>query len=467
MNNCLVQHHSPLASSFRDPSGFLFKYNAKLYRQINLNYQDNYDFLISSGLYQNLIGQRLLITHDEVANPEPPSFINTYKIINPIKIPFISYPYEWCFEQLKDAALCTLQIQKLALDHSMSLKDASCYNIQFYQGQPILIDTLSFEKYNEGIPWEAYKQFCQHFLGSLVLMACVDVRLSQLLKIYLDGIPLDLVLKLLPKTALLSPTVFFHIYLHAKSQSHYSDKPLELKNSKHSFSKHAFYGLIDQLTNYIHDLKLPKIKTEWEGYYDETNYSNQAFEYKKTLVHEFLSNIKPKTVWDLGANTGVFSQLASDAGAYTVSFDIDPLAVQKNYLNCKLKNEKNILPLVLDLTNPSSALGWENKERDNLLERGPVDVAMALALIHHLAVSNNLPLEKISSFLKKICTHLIIEFVPKSDSQVQRLLSSRNNIFPNYTQEGFEKAFIQDFQIQKKPQVVGSERVLYIMKAKH
>ncbi|MBI3533988.1 MAG: SAM-dependent methyltransferase [Deltaproteobacteria bacterium] len=445
MNNSLVQHHSPLASSFRDPSGFLFKYNAKLYRQINLNYQDNYDFLISSGLYQNLIGQRLLITHDEVANPEPPSFINTYKIINPIKIPFISYPYEWSFEQLKDAALCTLQIQKLALDHRMSLKDASCYNIQFYQGQPILIDTLSFEKYNEGIPWVAYKQFCQHFLGSLVLMACVDMRLSQLLKIYLDGIPLDLTLKLLPKTALLSPTVFFHIYLHAKSQNHYSNKPLVLKNTKNSFSKNAFYG----------------------HYYDETNYSNQAFEYKKTLVHEFLSNIKPKTVWDLGANTGVFSQLASAVGAYTVSFDIDPLAVQKNYLNCKLKNEKNILPLVLDLTNPSSALGWENKERDSLLERGPVDVVMALALIHHLAVSNNLPLEKISSFFKKICTYLIIEFVPKSDSQVQRLLSSRNDIFPNYTQEGFEKVFIQDFQIQKASPVTGSERVLYIMKAKH
>jgi hypothetical protein len=177
-------------SSFRDPSGYLFHRGAELYRQVNRRYQENYDLLTSSGLYDKLVAEGLLVPHEEV-DLEPLDAATAYKTIKPLLVPFVSYPYEWCFSQLKDAALATLAIQKTAMSHGMSLKDASAYNIQFIDCRPVLIDTLSFERYVPGRPWIAYRQFCQHFLAPLALMSYRDPRVSQLLKAGLDGIPLD------------------------------------------------------------------------------------------------------------------------------------------------------------------------------------------------------------------------------------------------------------------------------------
>ena len=179
-----------------------------------------------------------------------------------------------------------------------------------------------------------------------------------------------------------------------------------------------------------------------------------------------LEQARPKVVWDIGANVGEFSRLASDSGILTMAFDVDPAAVEKNYLHIKRKKETNILPLVLDLTNPSSDIGWGNVERESIKQRGPADTVMALALTHHLAISNNLPFENIACFFAEIAKNLIIEFVPKTDSQVQKLLFSRQDIFPGYNQPGFEAAFSQFFYISKKEKVKGSARTMYLMRSK-
>ncbi len=423
-----------LAGSFRDPCGFLFLRNDILYRQVNNLYKDNYDYLIKSGLYKALVDTNLLIPHDEVDIDYAISN-KVYKIIKPEKIPFISYPYEWSFSQLKDAALTTLQIQKIALSFGMSLKDSSAYNIQFLKGKPVFIDTLSFEKYKEGEPWVAYKQFCQHFLAPLALMSLKDIRLNQLIKNFIDGIPLDLASKLLPTKTRFSFSILTHIHLHAKTQKHYSNK--QISKTKQKISKNSFLGIIDSLESAIKKLSWQPFGTEWANYYEDTNYTINALNNKKKLVSDFLDEISPKNIWDLGANDGLFSKIASEKEIQTISFDIDPAAVEKNYLNCIKNNDIYILPLLLDLSNPTPGIGWENKERMSLQERGPVDAVLALALIHHLAISNNLPLNKIAKFFNNTCNSLIIEFVPKHDSQVQRLLSTREDIFPNYTKKEF------------------------------
>src|SRR6185436_4959816 len=190
-------NNGQLSASFRDPSGFLFSRGGILYRQVNRAYQKEYARLMESGLYEKLVKAGLLIPHVEVDQP-PAVEVDALKVIQPDRVPFISYPYEWSFGQLKSAALATLSIQKRALKMGMSLKDASAYNIQFVHGKATLIDTLSFEVYEEGEPWVAYRQFCQHFLAPLALMALKDVRLNQLLRVYIDGVPLDLVSELLP-----------------------------------------------------------------------------------------------------------------------------------------------------------------------------------------------------------------------------------------------------------------------------
>ncbi|MBI5952731.1 MAG: class I SAM-dependent methyltransferase [Chloroflexi bacterium] len=452
-----------LSASFRDPSGFLFTRNGILHRQINRAYSKDYARLMDSGLYEKLVKASLLIPHVEVDQPPAKSDL-AFKVIQPERVPFISYPYEWSFSQLKDAALATLSIQKRALKLDMSLKDASAYNIQFVRGKATLIDTLSFELYKEGEPWVAYKQFCQHFLAPLALMAYRDVRLSQLLRVYIDGVPLDLASELLPAKTKFNFGLLTHIHIHAGAQKRYSDKAVTPR--KGGMSKQALTGLIESLEATVRKLAWKPAGTEWGDYYDNTNYTDSAFEHKRQLVKEWSEEKKPALVWDLGGNTGVFSREAASSGAFTVSFDIDPAAVEQNYRTVKAVKEQNILPLVLDLTNPSPALGWDNAERDSFGARGPVDMALALAVIHHLAISNNVPLPQLADFFAAHCRWLVIEFVPKSDSQVKKLLASREDIFPNYSREGFEAAFSTRFKIHKSKAVRDSERTLYLMEIK-
>jgi hypothetical protein len=332
------------------------------------------------------------------------------------------------------------------------------------RGRATLIDTLSFEIYKEGQPWVAYRQFCQHFLAPLALMALRDVRLNQLLRVYIDGVPLDLASELLPAKTRFNFGLLTHIHLHAGAQKRYAGA--EVKSRAATMSKQAMTGLIDSLDSTVRKLEWKPGGTEWGNYYDITNYSDAAFEHKQQLVREWSATVKPSLVWDLGANNGVFSRLAGESGAFVVSSDIDPAAVEQNYRRTKSEKSENLLPLLLDLTNPSPSIGWANQERDSFVARGPADMVLALALIHHLAISNNVPLPQLADFFASAGKWLVIEFVPKSDSQVQKLLISREDIFPQYTRPGFEEAFRGRFKICETVSVRESERVLYLMECR-
>lgn len=442
-------------SSFRDPSGFVYEKDGAVFRRINKEYFPHYEALMSGGLYDELVRRNLLIPHSEIESNED------FKIIKPETVPYISYPYEWSFSQYKDAALTTLKIHEIALKHDMMLKDASAYNIQFYKGRPVLIDTLSFEKLDRTRPWIAYRQFCQHFLAPLSLMALKDIRLNCLMKDYIDGIPLDLASTLLPKFIGLG--LYLNIRLHSKSQQEHSGTN---KAPQKQFSKDMYISLLSGLQKCVKKCALKKQHTEWGDYYSFTNYDDEAFTHKKELVASFLDAAAPSFVVDFGANNGYFSRLASNKGILTVAYDIDPLAVEYNYLTVKKNKEEAILPLICDLTNPPPGIGWANKERKSYIERCANSCAMALALIHHLAISNNLPLNKIADFFRETSESLIIEFVPKEDSQVQKLLSTRKDIFPDYDEEHFIKAFEESFTILQKEKIRDSERTLFLMKRK-
>jgi len=447
-------------SSFRDDWGFVFWRDGLIYRQVNAPAKDAFEHLMSSGLYDTLVKQGLLVRHETVAGELPEG---AHVVIRPEQLPAISYPYEWSFSQLKDAALATLKIQTLALRHGMSLRDASAYNIQFVAGKPRLIDTLSFELRPEGQPWVAYQQFCQHFLAPLVLMARVDADLLQLMRVHIDGIPLPLAARLLPIKDRLNFGLATHISLHAKFQRQHegtAEKP------QAAVSATSLAGLIDSLERTVRSLKLPKNKTQWGDYYDHTNYSDASFEVKGKIVADFLDQIKPRRVVDLGANDGSFSRIAAGQGALVISSDIDPVAVERNYLQMKANGETNLLPLLVDLTNPSPALGWAGRERQSFTERAQADAALALALIHHLAIAANVPLEQVAEYFASLTPHLVIEFVPKSDSQVKRLLATREDIFRDYTPTGFESAFARYFEIVERREVTGSERLMYLMRRK-
>ncbi len=436
-----------LSSSFRDPSGFVFRHEGEIYRQVNQRYREHFDRLTGSGLYEALVKERLLVPHEEVSlslarTPE------AYKILKPAQIPFICYPYEWSFSQFQDAALATLRVHKAAFEKGMVLKDASAYNIQFYQGRATFIDTLSFETYREGAPWVAYRQYCQHFLGPLALMAYRDVRLAQLLRHNIDGIPLDLVSSLLPAKTRLKGALLMHLHLHAKSQARHQDNPSGGKAAR--VSRAGLQGIIESLESATAALALKSNTGVWSDYYSDTNYSETAAAHKAELVARYIEQAAPDTVWDLGGNVGRYSRLAAERGIFTLSLDLDPAAVELNYRACRKDSVATLLPLVMDLSNPSPDLGWAHQERSSLQSRGPAGLLLALALVHHLAISNNTPLDRVAAYFASLGRQLVIEFVPKGDSQVERLLASREDIFDRYTQEEFERVFGEYFQVVER-----------------
>jgi hypothetical protein len=450
-----------IVSSFRDKSGFIFKQEGVFYRNVDNSYKKDYDHLMQSGLYDALSKERLLIEHSEIENGNL-TLNKGYKTLRPTQIDFISYPYSWSFSMLKDAALLTLRILKLAMKFGMTLKDASIYNIQFIGCQPIFIDTLSFELYEEGKPWQAYGQFCRHFLAPLALMSKVDISLSKMLVTHLDGIPVNIASKLLPFKTKFNLGIYLHIHLHAKTQVSYQDKKID--TTKNKVSKKSIENLEDNLTSTIKALNyLPK-GTEWGDYYSK-DVGNTYLDNKMNIIKGFLTHIQPKKVMDLGANDGTYSRLAAQFAQIVYSFDIDPACVEHNYLSLKKEKNNKIIPLLVDATNPEPAIGWDNEERPRLWDRIQPDTIMALALIHHLCISNNLPFSYLAKFFASHCESLIIEWVPKEDEKVQRLLQNREDIFDDYDESNFILSFLKFFELQKK-EVLTIGRTLYLFEKK-
>ena len=447
-------------SSFRDDSGFVFKKEGVIYRSVSYKFKKDFDFFIQSGLNAELVDKNFLISHIELDN----DFKNfeSYKILLPKQLSFISYPYEWSFSMLLDAALLTLKIQKIALQFGMMLKDASTYNIQFIGSKSIFIDTLSFEIYEEGKPWQAYGQFCRHFLAPLALMSKVDVALNRLLITHLDGVLLPLASKLLPLKTKFNIGLYLHLHLHAKAQVVNQDKKID--PSKNKISKKSVENVVENLTSTVTALKYVPEGTEWGEYYNK-DVEKSYFENKVEIVSQFLRKIKPTNVLDLGANDGAFSRLAANYADNVYSFDIDPACVEKNYLSLKKEKNTKITPLLFDMANPSPGIGWINLERTSLWDRVKVDTIMALALIHHLCISNNLPFSYLAEFFAKHCNFLIIEWVPKEDEKVQRLLQNRKDIFGEYNLSNFLKSFSPFFDLLSNEELI-TKRILLLFKNK-
>jgi SAM-dependent methyltransferase len=452
--------------SYRDPAGFVFRRDGVVYRQIEASFAADWDRFIDSGLYGRLRDEGAILPHEEVdagLAAAPPA----HRVIRPEALDFISYPYEWSFSQLKDAALLTLDIQAAAASAGMTLRDASAYNIQFHRGRPLLMDSLSFERAEPGRPWIAYRQFCEHFLAPLALMARVDVRLGRLLRDHLEGIPLDLAARLLPGRTRFSLGLGPHVHLHARAQRQHADDgnvptrdgSADTRGATMSASRLA--TLIESLRSTVNGLSWDPQGTVWADYAEHTSYNDAATAAKEDAVSSALAAAGGRRAWDLGANTGHYSRLAAERGYGVVALDVDPGAVERHYRQLRSERRTDILPLIADLTDPSPAQGWGSAERASLLARADADVSLALALVHHLAIGANVPLPMIAALFARLAPQAIVEFVPKEDAMVQRLLASRHDIFPAYTIEGFREAFATDFDLLSETPIEGTARTLF------
>ncbi|MFH0862014.1 MAG: SAM-dependent methyltransferase, partial [Candidatus Altiarchaeota archaeon] len=329
----------------------------------------------------------------------------------------------------------------------------------FQDGKPVMIDTLSFDIWRGGA-WAGYRQFCQHFLAPLTLMAKVDARLGRLLQTNLDGVPLDMASRLLPAATYLDPSTLIHVHLHSNAMKRFSDRQVKGRR----MGKDSLLGLVDSLESAVKRLRLRADRTPWTSYYGERyGDGGKSLDWKKAVVAGYIAESRPTDVWDIGGNVGAFSRLATEKGIPTTLFDADHACVEQCYLEAKARTERNLLPLVVDVTNPSPASGWANEERASLTGRGPADLVIALALTHHLAITDNIPFRMIADYFSRICRKLIVEFVPKDDPNVQRMLASREDVFPEYGIDGFEAEFGRRFTTLRKERNPGTGRTIYLM----
>ena len=452
-----------ISGSFRDPSGQVFLNNGHIVRTINECYKEHWNYVLDSGLLEDAVKNGWIPSFSEIESPE------AWKSLEVEAIPFISYPYEWCFSQLKDAALLTLKLQIAALEKGITLKDSSSYNVQFCGSKSVFIDLLSFEIWREGSPWQAYRQFCMHFLAPLVLYSKLGMWCGSLTRLWIDGIPLSYACSMLPWYSRLSPNLMLHLFAHAQMENRHADTRKSAdKAKKVSMSKQSLINLAVSLQDAIDAQKLPAYSTQWGDYYDDTNYTSNAAAAKLNTVRVVAEKHQGcRMAVDLGANTGRYSLELAPYFTQVLAADVDPLAVERHYLKLKQDGPYNILPLVLDLSNPSPSLGWACMERDSFQQRCKADFIMALALIHHLTISAGIPFPQVSEFLSSLLIpggSLLIEFVPKEDSQVQRMLAAREDIFQDYSLVNFLKCFSANFEQQTLYELPDSARVLIYFK---
>jgi hypothetical protein len=444
-------------SSYRDPSGFLFYKDAILYRQVNKSFKNDFDLFIQSGLYEGLLKKNLIISHQTIDRNITGS-ADWYQTLQPLQLPYISYPCEWSFNMLKDAALATLQLAEEGIKYGMMLKDASAYNIQLHEGSMKLIDTLSFEKYDASKPWIAYRQFCEHFYAPLALMHYSETALSQLFLTYPDGIPLNVAASLLPARSKFNLNTYLHIHL----QKQFSNSPSEQKQIK-PFTESKLKNILRSLRESIQSFKLDKRSGVWSGYYEEASQRNEYLMNKKAIIEEWILKLQIQRAVDLGANEGGFSELLWKKNIYTISSDFDHYSINKLYTRIKKEGITNVHPLVLDLSSPTPAFGVNNGERDSFINRTKTDLVMALALIHHLAIAKNIPFEDICTLFRSLGKYLLIEFVPKEDEKIRIMLQNRQDIFNWYSEDNFLKAFSAYYHILDQKGIADSGRTLFLM----
>ncbi len=457
-------NESPRAipSSYRDPAGFIFQQDGHVYRQVNNSGQAGYEALMQSGLYNFLTAKKWLIPHTE--RKDMVADTGAFTVLQPEQLAFTGYAYEWSFSMLQDAALLTLRIARAALDHGLILKDATPFNIQFHKGSMILIDTLSFEPYTEEQPWIAYRQFCESFLAPLLLMHYKQQQLPSLQLAWPEGMPLNLVSKLLPFKSRLSMLTYLHIHLHARMAA----KKKGTIRQKPVLPRNKLDGLIRSLEILVQSLRCSNRNTTWGDYYSEAAQRQDYLEQKKTLVSQWSRELDGiKTAVDFGANDGTFSLPLAERSIHTVAADGDAVAINSLYEKIRGTGFDHIQPLIIDFTYPSPAIGTGNTERPSFLQRlGKRDLGYCLAFIHHLCIGKNIPLQKLAELLADSCHILIIEFVPKTDEKVQVLLQQKADIYPDYHAAGFEQSFSTCFRIEKTATIPGTDRTLYLMRSK-
>jgi hypothetical protein len=451
--------------SFRDPEGSVFYYESEVYRTLTSPSAEKMKVLLELPFFKKLVKEEQVINTKllEAINVFPENFPVSKQILWHERIPFITYPFEWTFSILKDGALLTLDLMEILLEHNYILKDGTAWNICLHKGNPCFFDILSINSYREGQAWEGLSQFLQEFLYPLMLQAYHGIDFQPIWRSTQQGVPVKFLYKTLSKASLFKKGVFKYVYLQEKFSASKTISEATLRNefSAQAFPKKDLIRLLKDLRTCVESLQLTKDQSVWKDYASQNSYEVLDTKEKESFIEDGLKKLKPLVVMDLGCNTGHYSLIASKQ-AQVISCDLDTTCLDHIYL----QKEKNILPVVLNLMTPSPSMGWRLSERKDIFARLKADTFLALALIHHLCIVQNVPLVSFVKFLKSIAPRGIVEWVDKSDPMVQFLLRNRADIFNDYTFENFQDLISQDFNIEKTVSLNKGTRQLLLLSEK-
>lgn len=461
-------HIRIVGGSFRDPSGYVFRAGDRIFRSVNPLAEKNFAMLENSGLLERLAEAGLALparavalqTGMERAFAGPRGEVPSRLIEHPL-VSFITYPYEWCFSQLQDAALSHLDLQIMALENGFVLSDATPYNMQFHNGRPVHIDTLSLRPYREGEPWLGYNQFCRMFLAPLLVEAWTGAGFQPLLRGRIDALPIPEIVNLLPRHKLFgSPQGFIHIYLQGRAEAKFSSSRTDRMSPVRPLPKGRYLALLGELRRFVAALRSGKRpRSFWNNYAEINSYSACSRAGKAELVAGFVRRTGIRALVDIGGNTGDYACAALDAGAQSaIVLDGDNDSVETAYGRAKA-GCRGLSAWLVDIADPSPALGWDGHERERLTDRLRADGLLALAVIHHMCIGRNIPLRDAVRWLVGLAPCGIIEFVPKSDPMVVQMLSGRDDLFRDYDLDRFLSCIKEQAGIVACTRTEGSERV--------
>jgi SAM-dependent methyltransferase len=472
MSSNTIQHEK---GSFRDPSGYVFYCQGEIYRVLD---ESTFSFMLEiekKGLLNRLKENGYIIPTELVHQGTP--LYKTLKDILPherhflhhMKVPVISYPYEWTFSMLADAAKLQLSLQLELIEEGFSLKDSSAFNVQFIHCKPVFIDILSIEKPRLKNVWIAYGQFCQMHLFPLLLKRYGNIGLKNYFMGNIDGLSVEEVFRILGFFKSMRPALFIDVFLQSFFQSAASKKTPEIKKKLEQGGS----STAPQVMNIKRMIrKIDKLMREnkhrgyWKEYVKTKTYSAETELEKVNYLKDFLQEHSPGEVLDLGSNTGQYSLLASRSGADVIAIDSDHDCVDLLYQQAKKENAK-ILPLWVDIANPSPALGFCHQERKSFMERIKADAVFALALIHHMLITSRIPLPAICDFFYDLTkSYMVIEFVGRRDEMFQQLLALREDIYGDISRESFLETFSKKFELVREQKIAKTQRVLFTFRKK-
>ena len=453
--------------SFRDPESRVFYGDGGVLRALSEEALADWRALAATSFFAEAVAAGKIVATDEDEDGAVPADVLHGGVAGVLRhelIPFVSYPYEWPFGMLKDAALLQLELLEAALGEGMILKDSTPYNVQWRGAQPVFVDVGSFERLREGEPWAGYRQFCMLFLYPLLLQAYKNLPFQPWLRGSINGISPEHCRNAMSLRDLLRPGVFTHVHLHSRLERRHAARERDVKDElrRAGFRKELIVANVKRLRRVVEKLEWTPPVSTWSEYTATTSYTEEDAERKARFVEGAVRSSPWGLVWDLGCNDGRHSRIAAEAASYIVAVDADAAVVERLYRTLRAEGHTKILPLTLDVADPSPGLGWRCLERRPLAERGTPDLTLALALVHHVAIAANVPLADFLEWLRTLDTSLVIEFPTQDDAMVERLLrAKRPGTHRDYNREWFERCLTDRFDVRRSEELAGGRRVLY------